>query len=99
MPKYKFPEDRPPAEGTAESGENSTAGPAGSQSIDINKLRVNLFSRWGEESGKTEENTSDKGERSREVVVNYSTREMSPEYPMMDSSTAHIEYWKYQINK
>ncbi|XP_043270067.1 cell division cycle protein 16 homolog isoform X2 [Venturia canescens] len=94
MPKYKFSEERVQTESAAESSENLNAGPTGSQDpADINKLRVNLFSRWGEDSGKTEKTTSEKEEESSpELVVNYSTREMSPEYPMMDSSTAQIEY-------
>lgn len=91
MPKYKFPEARLPTE-ASEAADNSSAGPAGFQEVDINKLRVNLFKGWGDESPKTEESVTDKAERSRDVVVNYSTRDMSPEYPMMDSSTTHIEY-------
>ncbi|KOX67609.1 Cell division cycle protein 16 like protein [Melipona quadrifasciata] len=52
---------------------------------------VNLFSGWGEDSSKAEDNTSDKVERnSRDMVVNYSN-DISSEVEMLDSSTAHIE--------
>lgn len=65
-------------------------GTSGDQSID--KLRVNLFSGWGEDSGKRETSTPNKAERSRGVLlVNYSTADAS-EVEMLDSSTAHIEY-------
>ncbi|XP_032686384.1 cell division cycle protein 16 homolog [Odontomachus brunneus] len=58
----------------------------------IDKLRVNLFSGWRENSSKGENNTSDKLERSQHVsLVNYSTSDTS-EVEMLDSSTAHIEY-------
>lgn len=70
-----------------ESGNNIT-GPANQ---DIDKLRVNLFSGWGEDSSKAEDNTSDKVDHNpREVVVNYSS-DISSEVEMLDSSTAHIE--------
>lgn len=59
---------------------------------DIDKLRVNLFSGWGEDSSKAEDNTPDKVEsNSRDVVVNYSS-DISSEVEMLDSSTTHIEY-------
>ncbi|XP_012271394.1 cell division cycle protein 16 homolog [Orussus abietinus] len=92
VPKYKFPDAGLQTE-EAETGENATAGPAVPQDQNIDKLRVNLFSGWGEDSGKGDENTSEKAEQSREsVVVNYSTNDMSSEVEMLDSSTAHIEY-------
>ena len=91
MPKYKSAV-LPLPNYACETPENSTAGTAGPQDTEINKLRVNLFSRWGDDSSKAEENRTEKAERSGDVVVNYSTRDMSPEYPMMDSSTTHIEY-------
>lgn len=90
IPKYKFPDVRLDAEVTEplESTNNVT----NSGDKDIDKLRVNLFSGWGEDSSKAEDNTSDKMERSRDVVVNYSTSDISSEVEMLDSSTAHIEY-------
>ncbi|XP_063995452.1 cell division cycle protein 16 homolog [Diachasmimorpha longicaudata] len=91
MPKYKFSESRVTPQ-ASESSDNQGAGPAGAQDQEINKLRVNLFSRWGEDSGKTDENTTDKSENRSHEVVNYSTGDMSSEVEMLDSSTAHIEY-------
>ncbi|XP_015597960.1 cell division cycle protein 16 homolog isoform X2 [Cephus cinctus] len=92
-PEYKFPETRVVPESTS-ALENPVAAATGLQDQSIDKLRVNLFSGWGEDSGKSEENTSSKMERSNRdhVVVNYSTNDMSSEVEMLDSSTAHIEY-------
>lgn len=91
IPKYKFPKVRLQDTETSElldSTNNITE--TGNQ--DIDKLRVNLFSEWGEDSGKGEDNTPDKVEsNSRDVVVNYSS-DISSEVEMLDSSTAHIEY-------
>ncbi|XP_054003924.1 cell division cycle protein 16 homolog isoform X4 [Hylaeus anthracinus] len=91
IPKYKFPEARlQETEGTESLENTSNITEPGNQ--DIDKLRVNLFSGWGEDSSKAEDNTPDKVEsNSRDVVVNYSS-DISSEVEMLDSSTAHIEY-------
>lgn len=89
IPKYKFPETQIGVGG----GETfkDTTGP--SQDPNMDGLRVNLFSGWGEDSVKSEDEASAKVERARDrVVVNYSTSDMSSEVEMLDSSTAHIEY-------
>lgn len=91
IPKYKFPEVRlqeTESTETLENANNTTE--SGNQ--DIDKLRVNLFSGWGEDSSKAEDNIPDKMEsNSQDVVVNYSS-DISSEVEMLDSSTAHIEY-------
>ncbi|XP_076672851.1 cell division cycle protein 16 [Andrena cerasifolii] len=91
IPKYKFPEVRlqeTESTETLENANNTTE--SGNQ--DIDKLRVNLFSGWGEDSSKVEDNIPDKMEsNSQDVVVNYSS-DISSEVEMLDSSTAHIEY-------
>lgn len=86
IPKYKSPDGE-----AGLSAENSTSvGTSSDQNVD--KLRVNLFSGWRENSSKGEQSTPDKLERSRDVlVVNYSINDTS-EVEMLDSSTAHIEY-------
>ena len=91
IPKYKFPEARLQETETAETLENANnTTESGNQ--DIDKLRVNLFSGWGEDSSKAEDNIPDKMEsNSQDVVVNYSS-DISSEVEMLDSSTAHIEY-------
>ncbi|XP_076296997.1 cell division cycle protein 16 [Lasioglossum baleicum] len=91
IPKYKFPEVRLQDTETAEPLDRANSlTESGNQ--DIDKLRVNLFSGWGEESVKAEDSTADKEEsNSRDVVVNYSS-DISSEVEMLDSSTAHIEY-------
>ncbi|XP_076655085.1 cell division cycle protein 16 isoform X2 [Halictus rubicundus] len=91
IPKYKFPEVRlQDGDSTEPLDRANSLAESGNQ--DIDKLRVNLFSGWGEESGKAEDNTADKEEsNSRDVVVNYSS-DISSEVEMLDSSTAHIEY-------
>ncbi|XP_078037799.1 cell division cycle protein 16 isoform X1 [Augochlora pura] len=91
IPKYKFPEVRLQDTETTEALDTTnTITEPGNQ--DIDKLRVNLFSGWGEESVKAEDNAADKEEsNSRDVVVNYSS-DISSEVEMLDSSTAHIEY-------
>lgn len=87
LPKYKSPSN----EISRLSAENSS-NVGTSDDPNIDKLRVNLFSGWGENSSKGETNTSDKLERSQHVsLVNYSTSDTS-EVEMLDSSTAHIEY-------
>lgn len=89
IPKYEYPATEHQETDNAEPLENAN-NVTGSGSQDIDKLRVNLFSGWGEDSSKTED-TSDKMERNpRDVVVNYST-DISSEVEMLDSSTAHIE--------
>lgn len=90
VPKYKYPANAHQEGDNAETSKStSSATVTGSQ--DIDKLRVNLFSGWGEDSGKAEDNTSDKAERNpQDVVVNYSS-DISSEVEMLDSSTAHIE--------
>ena len=91
IPKYKFPEvklQETESTETLENANNTTE--SGNQ--DIDKLRVNLFSGWGEDSSKAEDNIPDKMEsNSQDVVVNYSS-DISSEVEMLDSSTAHIEY-------
>ncbi|XP_043251365.1 cell division cycle protein 16 homolog [Colletes gigas] len=91
IPKYKFPEVRLQEAEGSESLENTNhITEPGNQ--DIDKLRVNLFSGWGEDSSKVEDHTPDKVESSsRDVVVNYSS-DISSEVEMLDSSTAHTEY-------
>ena len=71
------------------SEENPT-GSAESQDQNMDKLKVRLF--WGEDSAKTEDNSAERIERSRDSLVNYSSSDMSSEVEMLDSSTAHIEY-------
>lgn len=90
MPKYKFPE----AQSTVEPSEtsNQSAGPNDPQDQDINRLRVNLFSRWGDDAARNADISIDRNERNRDSIVNYSTGDMSSEVEMLDSSTAHIEY-------
>lgn len=89
IPKYKFPDPRIGAEG-GEPSENPTDPP---QDSNMETLKVNLFSGWGEEAAKSEDEALAKLDRARErVVVNYSTSDMSSEVEMLDSSTAHIEY-------
>lgn len=86
IPKYKSPNSE-----VSLSVENSN-NVGTSDDSNIDKLRVNLFSGWGENSSKGENNTSDKLERSQHVsLVNYSTSDTS-EVEMLDSSTTHIEY-------
>ncbi|XP_054003923.1 cell division cycle protein 16 homolog isoform X3 [Hylaeus anthracinus] len=59
IPKYKFPEARlQETEGTESLENTSNITEPGNQ--DIDKLRVNLFSGWGEDSSKAEDNTPDK---------------------------------------
>ncbi|XP_053593265.1 cell division cycle protein 16 homolog [Microplitis demolitor] len=90
MPKYKFPEVPLTTEPT-ETTENSAAGTAGAPEQEMDKLRVNLFSSWGDDNtGKSEENAPRQTERPNDV--NYSSGEMDSEVEMLDSSTAHIEY-------
>lgn len=90
MPKYKFPEAPLTTEPT-ESTDNSAAGTASAQEQEIEKLRVNLFSSWGDDNtAKSEENPPRPTERPSDV--NYSSGEMDSEIEMLDSSTAHIEY-------
>ncbi|XP_034935947.1 cell division cycle protein 16 homolog [Chelonus insularis] len=90
MPKYKFSETHQPPE-VSESSETPATGSA--QEEDIDKLRVNLFSTWGEDSSKADENLSQKCDRSRDVNFSpMSPNEMDSEVEMLDSSTAHIEY-------
>lgn len=90
IPKYKYPANKHQETDNTESAENAN-NITGSGSQDIDKLRVNLFSGWGEDSSKADDNTSDKIERNtRDVVVNYSS-DISSEVEMLDSSTAHIE--------
>ena len=72
--------------------EENPTGSAESQDKNIDKLRVNLFSAWGEDSAKTEDNSSERIEQSRDSLVNYSSSDMSSEVEMLDPSTAHIEY-------
>lgn len=70
---------------------NNIVGTSSDQNID--KLRVNLFSGWGDDSGKGKDGTPDKLEQSQDLpIVNYSTNNTSSEVEMLDSSTAHIEY-------
>lgn len=90
IPKYEYAANEHQEIDNAEPVEN-TNNIAGAGNQDIDKLRVNLFSGWGEDSSKAEDNTSDKVERnSRDMVVNYSN-DISSEVEMLDSSTAHIE--------
>ncbi|XP_076239082.1 cell division cycle protein 16 [Calliopsis andreniformis] len=91
IPKYKFPEIRlQETESTEPLGNANSIAESNTQ--DIDKLRVNLFSGWREDSNKSEENTADKRDtNARDVVVNYSS-DISSEVEMLDSSTAHIEY-------
>ncbi|KAG8037704.1 hypothetical protein G9C98_005915 [Cotesia typhae] len=90
MPKYKFPEAPLTTEPT-ESTDNSADGTASAQEQEIEKLRVNLFSSWGDDNtGKSEENPPRPTERPSDV--NYSSGEMDSEIEMLDSPTAHIEY-------
>lgn len=91
VPKYKFPEVRHQETESAEPLENvDNINESANQ--DIDKLRVNLFSGWGEDSSKIEDNAADKGDtNSPDVVVNYSS-DISSEVEMLDSSAAHIEY-------
>lgn len=91
MPKYKFPEIQQTPETSETTNNPPPTATTDAQGQEIDKLRVNLFSRWGEDSGKTDENTAAKIERSQDVV-NYSTGDMDSEVEMLDSSTAHIEY-------
>lgn len=77
--------------GAPESVENTASGPATTQDQDMEKLRVNLFRTWGEDTGKTDENASTKTDRSKDVV-NYATGDMDTSVEMLDSSAAHIEY-------
>ncbi|KAG7213440.1 hypothetical protein KM043_002718 [Ampulex compressa] len=44
------------------------------------------------DSSKAEDTASEKIERGRDVVVNYSTSDMGSEVEMLDTSTAHMEY-------
>lgn len=90
IPKYTNPDSRVEPE-IIESAKTSSS-TVNSQDQDIGKLRVNLFSGWGEDSTKAETNTSNRITDSRDAVVNYSTGDMSSEVEMLDSSTAHIEY-------
>lgn len=89
VPTYKSRETtRQCTEMQSESMDNSKAEGVSEQKID--KLRVNLFSGWGEESTtKTDDSSM---EKSKDLVINYSTNDMSSEVVMLDSSTAHIEY-------
>lgn len=90
IPKYEYAANEHQETDNAEPVENPN-NIAGAGIQDIDKLRVNLFSGWGEDSSKAEDNTSDKVERnSRDMVVNYSN-DISSEVEMLDSSTAHIE--------
>ncbi|XP_047361479.1 cell division cycle protein 16 homolog isoform X1 [Vespa velutina] len=90
IPKYTNSDSRVEPE-IIESAKTSSS-TVNSQDQDIGKLRVNLFSGWGEDSSKAETNTSNRITDSRDAVVNYSTGDMSSEVEMLDSSTAHIEY-------
>lgn len=90
IPKYKYPANKHQETDNAEPLEN-TNNIAESANQDIDKLRVNLFSGWGEDSNKADDNTADKVERNpQDVIVNYSS-DISSEVEMLDSSTAHIE--------
>lgn len=87
IPPYKFPATKFPTE-SSENPLSSTE----NQGQNMEKLRVNLFSAWGEDSAKVEDSSTVKIERSRDSLVNYSSSDMSSEVEMLDSSTAHIEY-------
>ncbi|XP_033226801.1 cell division cycle protein 16 homolog isoform X2 [Belonocnema kinseyi] len=84
-PKYQ-----PVQKKAKEASEENPTGSAGPQDENMDKLRVKLF--WGEDSAKTEDNSAERIERSRDSLVNYSSSDMSSEVEMLDSSTAHIEY-------
>lgn len=89
VPKYKFPDARIAPGG----GEPSKDSPGLPQDPDMDTLRVNLFSGWGEDATKSDDEALAKADRARDrIVVNYSTSDMSSEVEMLDSSTAHIEY-------
>lgn len=71
IPKYQSSESQKKAD---QSADNSTATEGQDQQID--KLRVNLFSGWGENSTKNEE---------------FSINELSSEVEMLDSSNMKQE--------
>ncbi|XP_066594170.1 cell division cycle protein 16 homolog [Prorops nasuta] len=77
-----FGDNSQPSVNPSDSSNAQTAHP------NMDKLRVNLFSSWGEDSGKAEVNAPGKMESPRDAV-NYSTND---EVEMLDSSTAYIEY-------
>ncbi|XP_015514715.2 cell division cycle protein 16 homolog [Neodiprion lecontei] len=88
-PKYKFPGGAVNT-GGGEPFQNLT-GP--SQDPNMETLRVNLFSGWGEEGSKSEDEVLSKLDRTADrVVVNYSSSDMSSEVEMLDPSAVHIDY-------
>lgn len=86
MPKYKQSE----YQSTIEISDINEA--IDSQDPEINKLRVNLFSQWGDDAVKNADKSNNINQRNHNDIVNYSSGDITSEVEMIDSSTGNIEY-------